>query len=89
MFNTVSDQDCLQMSVRSVEVLKDEDIIPWDSGKETDCGRVELLLQFGTCREFMGAQGMSLAWLGNVGSFLSSLFSFEALASFCAGEFAP
>lgn len=32
---------------------------------------------------------MSPAWLGNVGRFFSSLFSFEALASLCAGEFAP
>lgn len=58
-------------------------------GNLQDCGRVELLLQFVSFREFMGAQGMSPAWLGSVGSFLSSLFSFEALASFCAGEFAP
>lgn len=34
-----------------------EDIIPWDSGwdKETDYERVELLLQFGSFRKFMGA----------------------------------
>lgn len=37
----------------------------------------------------MGAQGVSPAWLENAGSFFSSLFSFEALASLYAGEFAP
>lgn len=36
----------------------------------------------------MGAQGVSPAWLGNAGSFLLPLFSIEAMASLCVGEFA-
>lgn len=82
VFNVVTEsRHCLQMSVRSGEVLKAGGHCPMrlrlGQGSRLWESRVASPVWF--LRKFMGAQGMSPAWLGNAGSSFSSLFSFETL----------